>query len=120
MIELQVKNATSRCLGSQDSTFQHKKEAATIRLLQMRKNLPSEKRFHHPIRETRKELSYVYVTVEQQQGLRHKQLKLLQLNYYFSNRYSSHRLSNVQVFTSLKTEQWKNFSFPMLCISEKA
>jgi hypothetical protein len=71
MIELEVKNAISRCLGSQDSTFQHNKQDGTIRLLQTRKNLPSEKRFHNPIRETRKELSYLYITVEQQQGLRH-------------------------------------------------
>jgi len=39
-------------------------------------NIISEKLFHHLSRETRKELSYVYITVEQQQGLKHKQLKI--------------------------------------------
>jgi hypothetical protein len=120
VIELQIKNAIFLCLGSQDSTFQHKNQDETIRLLQMRNNLPSEKRFHHPIRETRKELSYMYITLEQQQGLKHKQLKLLLLNYYFSNCYSSKRLSNVKVFTSLKAEKWRNFSFLMPRISERA
>jgi len=50
MIELQAEHAISRCLSSQDSIFQHKKQDGAIRLLQMRKNLPSEKRFHHPVR----------------------------------------------------------------------
>jgi hypothetical protein len=72
MVELQVKNSISSCLGSEDSTFQHKKQDGITRLLQMKKNLPSEKLFPHPSRETRKELSYMYITVEQQQGLKHK------------------------------------------------
>ena len=43
MVELQVKNSISSCLGQQDPTFPHKQQDGTIRLLQMRKNLPSEK-----------------------------------------------------------------------------
>jgi hypothetical protein len=43
----------------------------------MRKNLPSLKR------ETRKELSYMYITVEQQQGLKHTELKITTVKLLF-------------------------------------
>jgi len=65
MIKLQAQQAISRSLGSQDSIFQHKKQDGATRFLQIRKNLPSEKRFHNPIWETRKEQSYLHIRVEQ-------------------------------------------------------
>jgi tRNA A22 N-methylase len=72
MIEFEVEHEISDCLVSQNSTFQHKKWDRAMLFLQMWKNQPSEKRFHHPIRETRKEISHVYIISEQQQGLKHK------------------------------------------------
>jgi hypothetical protein len=71
-----------------------------------------KKRFHRPIRETIKELFYVHITVEQQYGLEHKQLKLLLLNCHFSKRYSSDRLS--ECWSLYPSEGWTmvELSFP--------